>query len=144
MLAYIPGLVIWFMMFTLVITRYRELPREAAEGRWPQGEWPAVTILIAAFNESEAIVRRSSASPSSTIPAGSRSSWPTTTRPTTPATRRRGRRSARLRYRRVLEAKPGKHHALNAALATVTTPLVVTVDADTHVQRESLTRWWCA
>jgi biofilm PGA synthesis N-glycosyltransferase PgaC len=44
-----------------------------------------------------------------------------------------------LRYRRVLERTAGKHRALNTALATVTTPLVVTVDADTHPQRESLT-----
>ena len=49
---------------------------------------------------------------------------------------------ARMRfdYRRVFEAKQGKHHALNAALATVTTPLVVTVDADTLVHPQSLTR----
>ena len=48
--------------------------------------------------------------------------------------------ASRFDYRRVFEAKQGKHHALNAALATVTTPLVVTVDADTHVQPQSLTR----
>ena len=46
----------------------------------------------------------------------------------------------RFDYRRVFEAKQGKHHALNAALATVTTPLVVTVDADTLVHPQSLTR----
>jgi poly-beta-1,6-N-acetyl-D-glucosamine synthase len=45
-----------------------------------------------------------------------------------------------LDYRRVFEQRQGKHHALNAALATVATPLMVTVDADTHLQRESLTR----
>jgi poly-beta-1,6-N-acetyl-D-glucosamine synthase len=45
-----------------------------------------------------------------------------------------------LDYRRVFETKQGKHHALNTALATVTTPLVVTVDADTHLQEQSLTR----
>jgi biofilm PGA synthesis N-glycosyltransferase PgaC len=36
-----------------------------------------------------------------------------------------------LDYRRVEEAVPGKHPALNTALATVTTPIAVTVDADT-------------
>ena len=45
-----------------------------------------------------------------------------------------------LRYRRVFEVKQGKHNALNAALATVTTPLVVTVDADTHLHAQSFTR----
>ena len=56
-LAYIPGLVIGFMIFTLLITRYRELPLEAPRGDWPEGEWPSVTVLVAAWNESEAIVR---------------------------------------------------------------------------------------
>jgi biofilm PGA synthesis N-glycosyltransferase PgaC len=51
-LAYIPGLVIGFMIFTLLITRYRGLPLEP-----PAGEWPTVTIVIAAWNESDAIVR---------------------------------------------------------------------------------------
>ena len=45
-----------------------------------------------------------------------------------------------LHYRRVFEPEPGKHHALNAVLATVTTPLVVTVDADTLLHPQSLTR----
>jgi Glycosyl transferase family 2 len=44
-----------------------------------------------------------------------------------------------LRYRRVFEVEPGKHRALNAAFESVTTPLVVTVDADTYLQREALT-----
>ena len=45
-----------------------------------------------------------------------------------------------LQYRRVFETKQGKHHALNTALASVKTPLVVTVDADTHLKQQSLTR----
>jgi biofilm PGA synthesis N-glycosyltransferase PgaC len=44
-----------------------------------------------------------------------------------------------LDYRRIVEQKAGKHKALNAALETVTTPITVTVDADTLLQRESLT-----
>ena len=56
-LAYIPGLVIGFMIFTLLITRYQELPLEPPKGDWPEGEWPPVTIVVAAWNESEAIVR---------------------------------------------------------------------------------------
>ena len=56
-LAYIPGLVIWFMISTLLITRYQELPLVPPRGDWPEGEWPSVTILVAAWNESEAIVR---------------------------------------------------------------------------------------
>ena len=44
-----------------------------------------------------------------------------------------------LDYRRVFEPEAGKYHALNTALETVTTPLVVTVDADTLLTREALT-----
>ena len=74
--------------------------------------------------------------------AESRSSWPTTTRPTTPRCwqTKRVRRLA-LDYRAGCSRREqGKHHALNAALTTVTTPLVVTVDADTHLQQQSLAR----
>lgn len=56
-LAYIPALIIWFMIFTLLITRYQELPLEAPEGDWPAGEWPPVTIVVAAWNESAGIAR---------------------------------------------------------------------------------------
>ena len=56
-LAYIPGLVIGFMIFTLLITRYQELPLAPPEGDWPEGDWPSVTVVVAAWNESEAIVR---------------------------------------------------------------------------------------
>lgn len=56
-LAYIPALVIGFMISTLLITRYREPPLQPPEGDWPSGEWPSVTIVVAAWNESEAIVR---------------------------------------------------------------------------------------
>ena len=52
-LAYIPGLVIGFMIFTLLITRYQELPLTPVSGDWPEGEWPSVTILVAAWNESD-------------------------------------------------------------------------------------------
>ena len=56
-LAYIPGLIIWFMIFTLLITRYEELPLDPPKGDWVEGEWPSVTILVAAWNESAGIVR---------------------------------------------------------------------------------------
>src|SRR4249919_1797804 len=56
-LAYIPGLIIWFMIFTLLITRYEELPLDPPKGDWAEGQWPSVTILVAAWNESAGIVR---------------------------------------------------------------------------------------
>jgi poly-beta-1,6-N-acetyl-D-glucosamine synthase len=140
-LAYIPGLVIGFMVFTLLITRYRELPLEPPKGDWPEGEWPSVTIVVAAWNESDAIVRTLEDIAELTyqghvevVVADNNS-----TDDTALLADAAGDRLA-LHYRRVFEAKQGKNHVLNAALATVTTPLLVTLDADTHPHRESLTR----
>ena len=139
-LAYVPALVIGFMIFTLLITRYEELPLEPPKGDWPEG-WPPATILIAAWNESEAIVRTLERISELTydgqlevVVADNNSTDDTGLRADAAAER------LGLRYRRVFEAKQGKHNALNAALATVTTPLVVTVDADTYLQEQSLMR----
>jgi biofilm PGA synthesis N-glycosyltransferase PgaC len=140
-LAYIPGLVIGFMIFTLLITRYQELPLEPPSGDWPEGEWPSVTILVAAWNESRGIVRTldhianlSYEGPVEVVVADNNSTDDSAVLADAAANR------LDLHYRRVFEANQGKHHALNAALATVTTPLVVTVDADTHVHPQSLAR----
>ena len=141
LLAYIPGLVIGFMIFTLLITRYQELPLEPPKGDWPEGDWPSVTIVVAAWNESEAIIRTLewiadlTYEGSVEVVVADNNSTDDTAELADATGRRLG-----LDYRRVFEAKQGKHHALNAALATVTTPLMVTVDADTHPQRESLMR----
>ena len=40
-LAYIPGLVIGFMIFTLLITRYQELPLAP-----PRGDWPEARVAV--------------------------------------------------------------------------------------------------
>jgi poly-beta-1,6-N-acetyl-D-glucosamine synthase len=140
-LAYVPCLVIGFMIFTLLITRYRELPLDPPAGDWPPGEWPSVTILIAAWNENAAIVPTLERIAELTyggrveVIVADNNSTDGTGDLADAAGERLG-----LDYRRVFEGEQGKDRALNAALATVTTPLVVTVDADTHVQRESLTR----
>jgi len=140
-LAYVPGLVIGFMIFTLLITRYGELPLEPPAGEWPDGTWPSVTIVIAAWNETDAIVGTLEEIAGlwyegriEVVVADNNSSDDTGALADAAAER------LELDYRRVFEEKQGKHHALNTALETVTTPLVVTVDADTHPQRESLTR----
>ena len=112
-LAYIPGLVIGFMIFTLLITRYQELPLDAPEGDWPEGEWPSVTILVAAWNESEAIVRTlEHIAELSYRRSRWKSSSPTTTRPTTPrelADAAGARLGLQLPAR--LRGEQGKHHA---------------------------------
>ena len=126
-LAYIPGLVIGFMIFTLMFYRYRERPAGPPRGDWPEGDWPAVTVVIAAWNEEEAIVGDPGADRRALLPGPGRG------RPGRQRLDRPHRALAEeaalrlgLHYRRLFEAEPGKHHALNAVLATVTTPVVVT------------------
>jgi biofilm PGA synthesis N-glycosyltransferase PgaC len=99
-----------------------------------------VTILIAAWNEEAAIVatieRIASLSYEGQIETvlADNNSTDRTAELAAEAANRLG-----LDYRRVLEVEPGKHRALNTAFESVTTPLVVTVDADTYLQREALT-----
>jgi poly-beta-1,6-N-acetyl-D-glucosamine synthase len=132
-LAYVPGLVIGLMAFTLLITRYREPPSVAA--------WPDVTVIVAAWNEEDAIVPTFEriaaldyAGRIEVVLADNNSTDRTAELAEATATR------LGLRYRRVFAATPGKHFALNAALPSVRTPVVVTVDADTFLQREALRR----
>ena len=116
-LAYVPGLVIWFMLFTLLITPYRKLPLAPPAGEWPEGSWPAVTIIIAAWNERDAIVptleRIADLDYEGEVEVilADNNSTDETAAVADAAGERLG-----LHYRRVLEKKPGKHHALNAAL----------------------------
>jgi biofilm PGA synthesis N-glycosyltransferase PgaC len=133
-LAYVPGFVIGFLVFTLLLTRYREPVLERTDG------WPDVTIVIAAWNEQEAIVPTVEHIAALTYP-GSIEVVLADNNSTDRTSERAGSAAERLglRYRRVWEERPGKFHALNAVLETVTTPLVATVDADTLLQSEALT-----
>lgn len=140
LLAYIPGLVIGFMCFTLVFCRYREPPPEPPPGPWPEGEWPQLTIVVAAWNEEDSIARTLEhiaateyAGPVTIVLADNNSTDRTAELAADAATR------LGLDYRRVFEPEPGKFHALNAVLETVTTDLVTTVDADTLLHPQALT-----
>jgi poly-beta-1,6-N-acetyl-D-glucosamine synthase len=140
LLAYVPALVIGFMLFTLLVNPYRELELAAPTGPWPAGRWPAVTLVLAARNEADAIV------PTLERVAGLTYPGPIEVvladNGSTDRTGELGDEGAKrlgLDYRRIVEQEAGKHKALNAALETVTTPITVTVDADTLLQRESLT-----
>jgi biofilm PGA synthesis N-glycosyltransferase PgaC len=141
LLAYIPGLVIGFMAFTLILAPYRALQLDAPPGPWGRGAWPPVTVLVAAWNEERAIVPTLEAVGALTYPGpvevvlADNNSTDRTAELAEQTARRLG-----LRYRRVFTVEQGKFNALNAALATVTTPVVVTLDADTYVQSEGLTR----
>jgi biofilm PGA synthesis N-glycosyltransferase PgaC len=140
-IAYVPGLVIGLMASTLLVARYREIPLTPPAGAWRVGTWPPVTIIIAARNE-EDVIERTLEHIADLLYDGpvwvvlaDNGSTDRTAACADAAAHRLG-----LRYDRVFEPKPGKHVALNTALATVATPFVVTVDADTLVQAESLTR----
>jgi biofilm PGA synthesis N-glycosyltransferase PgaC len=136
MLAYIPSVLIGFLMFTLLTTSYRA-PTSTA----PAGRWPAVTVIIAARNE-EAVI-------AATLKRIAGLSYPGSfevalaDNGSTDRTAEVAREAARglgLRYRCIEELAPGKYAALNTALTHVSTPLVVTVDADTLLHREALIR----
>ena len=55
LLAYIPALIIGFLAFTLILSPYRFPVLAPPNGEWPEGEWPPVTLVIAAWNEEDSI-----------------------------------------------------------------------------------------
>jgi biofilm PGA synthesis N-glycosyltransferase PgaC len=140
LLAYIPGLVIGFMCFTLILTRYRPPPlNPPPSGPWPSGEWPPVTVIVAAYNEEAGIECTLDHIAASTyrgrvevVLADNNSTDRTAALAEAAAARHA------LHYRRIFEPVAGKHRALNTALAEVATPIVVTVDADTLLHRYAL------
>jgi poly-beta-1,6-N-acetyl-D-glucosamine synthase len=139
LLAYVPGLVIGFLCFTLLLTRYRPPPLDPPPGPWPAGDWPAVTVIVAAWNEEEAIELTLERIGASRYPGtfeavlADNNSTDRTAERAQAAAERLG-----LDYRRIFEPEAGKHHALNTALEEVTTPLVVTIDADTLPHPDAL------
>ena len=140
MLAYIPGVLIGFMAFTLLTVRYRVPSAETPAGPWPPGQWPPVTLIVAAWNEERAIAPTLERIAGLRYPGvievvlADNNSTDRTAELAEQTARRHG-----LDYRRVFEPVAGKHRALNTALETVTTPIVVTVDADTLLHPEALT-----
>jgi biofilm PGA synthesis N-glycosyltransferase PgaC len=140
LLAYIPGLVIGFLCFTLVLTRYQPPPLHPPIGPWPLHQWPPITVIVAAFNEEEGIERTLErlgasdyAGPMQVVLADNNSTDRTAALAEATAQR------LELEYRRSFEALTGKHHALNTALIEVATPIVVTLDADTLLHPKALT-----
>jgi poly-beta-1,6-N-acetyl-D-glucosamine synthase len=120
---------------TLLLTRYRPPPLEA-----PASGWPAVTVIVAAYNEQDAIEATLDHLAATTYPG--RLAVVLADNNSTDRTAELGQETAQrlgLHYRRIFEPEAGKHHALNTALEGVTTPLVVTVDADTLLHPEALT-----
>ena len=139
LLAYIPGLVIGFMASTLIVSPYHGVSRDPPVGEWPRGEWPPVTVVVAAWNEEHAIGATLARLAETTYPGrvqvvlADNNSTDRTAALAEAAARRLG-----LDYRRVFEPEAGKFHALNRVLESVETPLVATVDADTFLYPDAL------
>jgi poly-beta-1,6-N-acetyl-D-glucosamine synthase len=139
-LAYVPAVLIGFMVFTLITLRYLVPSPDTPGGPWPEGEWPPVTVVIAARDEEsvigptlERIAGLSYGGPLTAILADNDS---------TDRTAEIAEETARLRgleLRRIFEPEAGKWRALSRALESVETPIVVTVDADTLLHPEALT-----
>ena len=138
-LAYVPAVLIGFMVFTLITLRYRVPTLDTPSGPWPQGEWPPVTVVVAARNEESAIgptleriADLSYGGPLTTILADNNST-DRTAEVAEEVARRRG-----LMLQRIFEPEAGKWRALNRALESVETSIVVTVDADTLLHPDAL------
>lgn len=54
-LAYVPAVLVGFMVFTLLTLRYRVPSLDPPSGPWPEGSWPPVTVVIAARDEESTI-----------------------------------------------------------------------------------------
>ena len=140
LLAYVPGVLIGFLVFTLLTLRYRVPSPEPPPGPWPDGQWPGVTVVVAAWNEERGIgptldrIGRVTYTGPIEVVLADNDSTDRTAEVAQEMAQRHG-----LDYRRVFEPAPGKHRALNTALEGVWTPLVVTVDADTLLHPQALT-----
>ncbi len=138
-LAYVPAALVGFMVFTLITLRYRVPSLDPPSGPWPRGEWPPVTVVIAARDEESAIgptleriADLSYDGPTTAILADNNST-DRTVEVAEETARRRG-----LKLRRIFEPDAGKWRALNRALESVESSIVVTVDADTRLHPDAL------
>jgi poly-beta-1,6-N-acetyl-D-glucosamine synthase len=131
LLAFVPGHLVSFLAAAVLLDRQ---PRFA-----PNKRRTAVTVLIAARNEAGAIadtVRYLAAQDYRgqlevvLVDNGSTDG--------TADIARAAARKTGLRLRVMTETTPGKSNALNSGLLTTTTPLVITVDADTLLHRSAI------
>jgi biofilm PGA synthesis N-glycosyltransferase PgaC len=131
-IAIVPGYLNFHLLLSLLLDRSRPLRFDM--------EFPAITLLVACFNEAEQIEE--------TLAYAARQDYPGpfeivvvddgSTDESTHAAARHAELDARTRVL-ALEHQ-GKANALTAALSTVTTPLVATLDADTLLMPTALKR----
>ncbi len=133
LMAYLPGHLMSFMFFSLVLDKQPPF-RDTAPTT-------ALTVVIAARNEADAIEATLEALAAqdyrghvTTVLADNGSSDATSVIAREVAAR------LGLDLSAISEQHPGKSYALNTALATVTTCYVITLDADTRLHPQALTR----
>ncbi len=131
LLAFIPGWLVAFLVASLLLDRQPRLT--------VQSPTIPVTVLIAARNEAAAIpqtleylANQDYEGPVRVIVIDNGSTDGTA------ALARDFGEARDLDLHILSESEPGKNHALNAGLATVTSPLVITVDADTLLHRSAI------
>lgn len=133
LVAYLPGFIVALMTMSLLLDRQPLLPATNPTS--------ALTIIVAARNEEAGIaetmrcIARSEYAGEVTVILADNGSIDATAR-----VARRAALAADLNLTVISEARPGKSHALNTALEQVTTPYVITVDADTLLHAEGLRR----
>ena len=133
LLAFIPGFLVAFLATSALLDRQPLLKvRNPTTG---------VSIVIAARNEAAGIadtIRRAAQTdydgPVTIVLADNGSTDATCAVAETVAA------ELGIRLEIIHESEPGKAHALNAALVRITTPYVITVDADTLLHREAIRR----
>ncbi|CAM3246634.1 glycosyltransferase [Sporolactobacillus spathodeae] len=123
-IAYIPGYMNAFLVISLLLDRQPKI-----SNRFPKDP---VTLLIAAFNEEDSIfntlkyvANQDYLKKMHVIVINNNSS------DNTDSEIKRASKEFGLTIKILHEAKPGKFHALNKGLTYVTTPYVITLDADT-------------
>jgi biofilm PGA synthesis N-glycosyltransferase PgaC len=131
LLAFIPGWLVAFLVASLLLDRQPRLT--------VHNPTMPVTVLIAARNEAGAIsqtleylAKQDYEGPLEVVLVDNGSTDGTA------AIARAFAESSDLGLTVLSESRPGKSHALNAGLAIVTSPLVITLDADTLLHRSAV------
>ena len=133
LVAYLPGFVVALMTMSLLLDR--QPPLRISNPVSP------VTIIVAARNEQAGIagtircIGESDYAGAVTVILADNGSEDATA-----AVAARTAATSGMTLQVLPESSPGKSHALNTALEQVTTPYVITVDADTLLHREALRR----